>query len=137
MEYPAITSQKINDKTCGNGYDVGEQHGKAQTSNEQAHQDQIANLRNQTIAQLKAPKRGREALPARSGAISPGEAAVPQKVVDDRAFNRERGRQQVVHSRDDKRRQHAELKGNSDSAYSREFQKPKVQDFAHESLSSR
>jgi hypothetical protein len=77
-----------------------------------------------------------ERFPSAARAIRPGEALVPQEVVQDSCFHGHPGRQQVIHLHRDERSQHAQLNANSNGPHEREAEKTEARVRGHASLSS-
>jgi hypothetical protein len=77
-----------------------------------------------------------ERFPSAARAVPPGEALVPQKIVQDSCFHRHPRGQQVIHLHRDERSQHAQLNANSNGSHQREAEETEARVRGHASLSS-
>jgi hypothetical protein len=66
---------------------------------------------------MKAQQLGKGGANPLAGAICPGEALVPQEVVQDGRFDGQRRRQQIIHFHRDENRQHTQLNSDPDSSH--------------------
>jgi hypothetical protein len=71
-----------------------------------------------------------------AGAIRPGVALVPEKIVQNGSFHSQPSRQQIIHFHGDENRQQPELNTDPDGSHQREAEETEARVRSHASVSS-
>src|SRR5271156_890011 len=80
--YP-IAEQKIEERADGDGNQVREQVVHVELADERAHDEQVAGNRNGSVGGIELGESCERLEAMRGGTVLPGEALVPEEVVDD------------------------------------------------------
>src|SRR5579859_7305693 len=95
LENESVAQQKIHQRTNDNRNQIGHDIVDLQFPHEQPHQHEVPSQRYRSITEVELRQPEQRLQPPRSWTVCPGEALVPQEIVDDGNLDRQPCSQQI------------------------------------------
>src|ERR1035438_8608905 len=96
IEHETVAKQKIHRRTNDDCQQVRCEIVKSQFAHQQSHRDKVPDNGNRSIADVELNQPDQRLHRPHSLPVRPGEALVPQKIVDHRHLDRQPGAQQII-----------------------------------------